>query len=171
MCEPQISPRQRISQLSLGFANTAVLHALVKTGVIEQLREQPRSLSDLTEACNLNSDVLYRILRFATKLEVVTLFNEKYSLTETGYLLLKDVPDSMYPDLLLVGSESYQRAWHTLPQILNSGGNAFDPELGTDFFAFFDQHMQMLSDEEGTENVSGVLFEKHEHETVPNHTH
>ena len=41
MNQPQVPPQFHIWQLGLGFANTAVLHVLVKAGVIEQMREQP----------------------------------------------------------------------------------------------------------------------------------
>ncbi len=71
MNQPQILPQLRIWQIGLGFVNTAVIHALVKAGVIEQLREQSRRLPELVQACNLNADVLYRTLRFATVIDVV----------------------------------------------------------------------------------------------------
>ena len=54
MNQPQVPPQVRIWQIGLGFANTAVLHALVKAGVIEQLRGRSRSLPELAQACGLN---------------------------------------------------------------------------------------------------------------------
>jgi len=86
MNQTQVPPRVRIWQLGLGFANTAVLHALVKTGIIEQMRERPRALSELAGARRLNSDVLYRVLRFAAVIGVVEHNDSQYSLTETGTL-------------------------------------------------------------------------------------
>jgi DNA-binding HxlR family transcriptional regulator len=68
----QVPPQLRIWQLALGFATTEVLYALVKAGVIEQLREQPKRLSELAQACKLNADTLYRTLRFASVIGVVT---------------------------------------------------------------------------------------------------
>ncbi|HEX7974062.1 MAG TPA: hypothetical protein VF498_06620 [Anaerolineales bacterium] len=73
MNTPQELAQLRIWQLGLGFATTAVLHALVKAGVVEQLREQPKDLPELAQACRVNADVLYRTLRFATVIDVVTL--------------------------------------------------------------------------------------------------
>ena len=76
MNPPQLPPQDRIWQLSLGFANTAVLHALVKAGVIEQMREQPKKLPELAEVCGLNADALYRALRFVAVIDMVTLNGE-----------------------------------------------------------------------------------------------
>lgn len=53
--EPQqVSPQSRIWELGLGFASTAVLHTLVKSGVIEQMRLHPRTLPELAQASELN---------------------------------------------------------------------------------------------------------------------
>jgi len=140
MNPPQVPPQLRIWQLGLGFANTAVLHALVKAGVIEQLREQPKRLPELAHACGLNADVLYRTLRFAAMIEVVTLDGEQYALTDVGRLLLKDMPGSIYMGLMLIGSEPWQSAWHNFAHTLATGDNAFEPVMGASFFEYLDQH-------------------------------
>ena len=135
-----IPPQLRIWQLALGFANSQVLYALVTAGVIEQLREQPKRLLELAQTCQLNADMLYRTLRFAEVIGVVTQEGEAYALTDVGRLLLKDVPGSLYMGLVLLGSEPWQRAWHNFGHALATGENAFEPEIGTDFFAYLNQH-------------------------------
>ena len=140
MNQPQIPPQLRIWQLGLGFANTAVLHALVKTGVIEQMRQQPQSLSDLAQACQLNPDMLSRALRFATVIGVVEQNGGQYALTETGTLLLKDVPGSVSMGLLLIGSEPWQRGWQNFAHSLATGDAAFDGAMGEPFFEYLDKH-------------------------------
>ncbi len=140
MNPPDIPPQARVWQLSLGFANTAVLHALVKSGVIERMRQHPRSLPELAQACGLNSDILYRTLRFAAALGVVEYSEGKYSLTETGRLLLEDVPGSISVGIQLFGSEPWQRAWQALSYSLATGGIAFERALGDPFFKYLDEH-------------------------------
>ena len=140
MNPPQVPPQLRIWQIGLGFASTAVLHALVKAGVIEQLREQPKRLPELAQACGLNADVLYRTLRFAAVIDVVTQDGEQYALTDVGQLLLKDVPGSLYMGVLLIGSEPWQNAWHNFSHTLITGENAFEPVMGAGFFEYLDQH-------------------------------
>ena len=140
MNQPQISPQQRIWQLCLGFANTSVLHALVKAGVIEEMRQRPRTLSELAQTCRLDPEVLSRILRFAEVIEVVHEADRQYSLTEAGRLLLKEVPGSLYMGLLLVGSEPWQRGWQNLAHSLSTGETAFEQAMGAPFFEYLDQH-------------------------------
>jgi O-methyltransferase domain len=136
----QVPPQLRVWQLALGFANTEVLYAIVRAGVVEQLRDQPKSVPELAQACKLNADVLYRTLRFAGAIGVVTQEGEEYSLTDVGRLLLKDVPGSLYMGLLLAGSEPWQRAWHNFAHALATGEDAFRPVMGTSFFEYLNQH-------------------------------
>lgn len=140
MNQQQAPPQARIWQLGLGFANTAVLHALVKAGVIEQLRDQPRTLSDLAQSCNLNPDMLHRTLRFATVIDVVADDGEAYRLTDVGRLLLKDVPGSLYMGLMLIGSEPWQNAWRNFGHALATGEDAFAPVMHASFFDYLDRH-------------------------------
>ncbi len=121
MNPPQEPAQPRIWQLCLGFATTAVLSALVKAGVIEQLGEHPKTLPELVQACGLNADVLSRTLRFAAVIDVVTLNGEQYALTDVGRLLLKDVPGSLSMFLLRMGSEPWQNAWNNFSHALATG--------------------------------------------------
>lgn len=139
----EIPPQLRVWHLGVGFANTAVLHALVKTGVIEHMRQQPRSLPGLAQACGLNPDVLYRILRYAVALGVVGYSEGQYSLTETGTLLLKDVPGSLQGGILLFGSEPWQRGWQNLTYSLTTGDPAFEQAMGDPFFKYLDNHPEV----------------------------
>ncbi len=142
--EPQrIPPEMRIWQLGLGFSNTAVLYALVKTGVTEQMRDHPQPLLALAQSCGLNPDTLFRVLRFAGVLGVVGYDGSQYSLTDTGRLLLKGVPGSMAAGILLFGSDAWLRAWQNLDYSLTTGGIAFDQVMGESFFAYLDNHQEM----------------------------
>src|SRR6266571_2728945 len=140
MNPPQESAQTRIWQLGLGFATTAVLSALVKAGVIEQLGEHPKTLPELAQTCGLNADVLSRTLRFAAVIDVVTLDGEQYALTDVGRLLLKDVPGSLSMFLWLMGSEPWRNAWNNFSHALATGDNAFEPVMGVGFFEYLDQH-------------------------------
>ena len=137
-----LSPQTRIWQLGLGFTNTAVLYTLVKTGVIEQLRHQPRSLAELAQDGGLDSNVLCRVLRFAAVLEVIEQNEDRYSLTETGRLLLKNMPGSVHHGVLLWGSEEFQRVWHNLAYSLTTGGAAFPEVMGSPAFEYFNKNLE-----------------------------
>jgi hypothetical protein len=135
-----LSHQDTIWKLCFGFANTSVLYSLIKSGVIEELRNEPKTLEELVYACGLDPDVLYRTLRFAIIIDVVNLVEEKYSLTDVGKFLLKDVQGSVYYGLLLVGSEPWQKAWQNFIYSLTIGENSFESAMRTPFFDFLNQH-------------------------------
>ena len=84
--------------------------------------------------------MLYRALRFATVIGVVEQNDSQYSLTETGALLLKDVPGSVYMGILLIGSEPWQHGWENFAHSLATGNAAFDQAMGEPFFDYLDKH-------------------------------
>ncbi|MCL4488195.1 MAG: hypothetical protein M1570_08705 [Chloroflexi bacterium] len=143
MNPPQVPSPLRIWQLVLGFTNTAVLYTLTKAGVIEQLRDHPKTPTELAERCHLNPDVLHRALRYATVIGVVGHDDGQYALTEVGRFLLKDVPGSLYLGILLFGSESWQRAWQNLGHSLATGDEAFELATGLPFFEYLDNQPEL----------------------------
>ena len=104
------------------------------------MHQQPKTLSELADACHLNPDVLYRVLRFAAAIGVVAQNEDQYSLTETGTLLLKDVPGSFHGFTLHAGSEPIQRSWQNLAYSLTTGDSAFEQVIGDGFLNYLNQH-------------------------------
>ncbi len=145
MNSQDMPPEARIWQLGLGFANTAVLYNLVKLGVIEQMRQHPQSLTALGEACGLNPDILYRVLRYATVIGVIGYENSQYFLTETGKLLRKDVPGSFYLGIMLFGSAPWLDSWQHLEDSLVTGRIAFEQAMSSSFFTYLDNHAEINS--------------------------
>lgn len=141
----EMPPEARIWQLALGYANTAVLFNLVKTGIIEQMREQPRSLSEIASNCHLNQDALYRFLRYADVIGLVAVDDSQYHLTEVGRLLLQGVPGSMFVGIQLFGNQALQDTWRDLDYSLSTGDSAFSVVNGTSFFDYLKSKPQLDS--------------------------
>jgi hypothetical protein len=52
------------------------------------------------------------------------------------------VPGNVYANLMVIGSEPWQRAWANFTHILTTGDNAFEPIMGAGFFEYLDQHLE-----------------------------
>ncbi|HBY53232.1 MAG: hypothetical protein A2X05_14890 [Bacteroidetes bacterium GWE2_41_25] len=136
----QLPPNIKIWHLGLGFANSNVIYSLIKSGVTEQLRDSSKSLVQLSSDCNLNSSILFRVLRFAIAIDVIVLTNNLYSLSDTGRFLLKDVPGSINGGMTLTGSDPWQKSWNNLLHSMHSGEPAFDTAMGSPFFDYLNDH-------------------------------
>ena len=131
-----------IFDMLTGFAYTNVLHSLVSTGIIDKIDKDPKSLHQIAQDCDLNEDVLYRLLRFAIAMGVINLNGDNYNLTESGSLLSKDHPRSMSTAVRLVCSEPWQKSWANVSKSVATGVPAFDETFGDNFFSYLDKHPQ-----------------------------
>ncbi len=138
--QDQSSPTKQAMQLAQGFAHLQVMHALVKSGIVEELGDTPKTLNQLSEGCNLNAGVLFRVLRYASGIDLVALENDQYQLTESGQRLVKDEPGSIYDIILLLGSEPWQKTWSNLTHSLRTGEAAFADAMGQPFFEYTKDH-------------------------------
>jgi hypothetical protein len=140
---PAVPPQARYFQWVQGWATLMLCHALVKTGVCEQMANQSRTVDELAEACGLRRDVLYRALRLTTSAEITARDGERYALTHLGRIFLKDTPGSMYNAALLAVHEGYQRPWQNFDYCLKTGESAFTHVMGAPFFDYLEQHPEL----------------------------
>lgn len=146
---PPVPPQARYFQWVQGWATLMLCHALVKTGVYEQMANQSRAVDELAEACGLRRDVLSRALRLTTGVEITARDGDRYTLTDLGRIFLKDTPGSMYNGALLAGHEGYQRPWQSFDYCLKTGESAFTHMMGAPFFDYLEQHPEL-----------GILFQQ-----------
>ncbi len=149
MLKESVPPNIQVRRLVAGFANTDVIYTLVKSGVIEQMRDDSGTADKLAEACNLHTDVLYRVLRYASGLGIVSSSDGQFSLTDAGRCLLKDVPGSMYEGVILMGGGPWRKSWDNLISSLETGESAFAQTMGTSFFEYLEtnpNHAKMFND-------------------------
>lgn len=137
---PSVPPQARFFQWVQGFASLLLCHTLVKAGVFEQMAGQSRTVDEMADACQLRRDVLYRVLRMTTALEITAREDDRYSLTNLGRAMLKGTPGSLYNGLMLSGSEGYQRPWQNFAYCLTTGESAFTHVMGAPFFDYLEQH-------------------------------
>lgn len=138
--QDQPSPTNQVMQLAQGFAHLQVMHALIKSGVIEELADASRTLDQLAESCNLDAGVLFRVLRYASGINLLASDNDRYRLTESGRLLAKGEPGSIYDIIVLLGSTPWQKTWRNMTHSLQTGEAAFEDAMGQPFFEYTKDH-------------------------------
>lgn len=140
MKNQSLPPNVYARQIGAGFANSNVLYALVQSGVIEELKDGSESLEQLADNCNLHAGVLFRVLRYAAGIGIIFSDSGRYSLTEIGKFLLKDVPGSVHGGLMLSSMESERMSWRNLIHSLKTGESAFTHTMGSPFFEYIENH-------------------------------
>ena len=140
---PVVPPQARFFQWVQGWASLMLCHSLVKTGVMEQMAGQPRTVDEIADACRLHRDTLYRALRMTTTLDITTREGDRYALTNLGRMMLKDTPGSMVNGIQMMGTEGYQRPWQNFAYSLATGESAFTHVMGMPFFDYLEQYPEL----------------------------
>ncbi|MBE2235674.1 MAG: hypothetical protein IAE85_19435 [Anaerolinea sp.] len=140
---PAVPPQARFFQWVQGWVSLLLCHSLVKTGVFEQMAAGPRTADEIAGTCGLHRDTLFRTLRMMTALEITAREGDRYSLTGLGRTMLKDTPGSLYTNLVMIGSDAYQRPWQNFAYTLATGESAFTHVMGAPFFDYLEQHPEL----------------------------
>lgn len=136
--ENQIRSQEYAFELLGGMMNSFVLSALIRNGVIEALNSGINSVDELSEKCNVNRNVLSRTLRYAGFIGLVSLSENRYSLTDVGRIFLKDVPGSLFGSANFISAPPWRDSWMNFEHCLKTGEPAFNHVFGEPFFQFLD---------------------------------
>jgi hypothetical protein len=111
------------------------LYVVTKLEIPDILSEGAKSIKELSEICNINEHILYRVMR---ALACVGIFYEKkdkmFDLTPMAECLQKDKMRSI---ALMFLSEWHNKAWDNLFQCLKTGDIAFNSAYGMPSFEWF----------------------------------
>ncbi len=110
----------QLTDLMQGFWRTAVVHALAKLAVADHLDETSASAAELAEALGVDEPSLYRLLRAAASLGLLTQNEDRFSLTELGRPLRSNSPDSLRGMAMHLGGDLY-KAFAELPESVATG--------------------------------------------------
>jgi hypothetical protein len=127
--------------IAAGYQRSRALMVATELGIADLLRGGPRSVGDLAQATRTHEPTLYRLLR---ALASVGVFHEdgerRFSLTHAGQLLRSDAPVSVGAVARFFGRDYHWTAWGRLLHSVRTGENASLAALGTDVWAYREQH-------------------------------
>jgi hypothetical protein len=130
-------PAKLLGQLLDGFQATQALHVAARLGLVDALRDGPKTSSALADRFGAHEPSLRRLLGFLTTLGVLTQDGmEGFATTPVGDLLRADHPESDRPWALLLGSPAIWRPWGALYEAVMSGRPAFEQIYGEPFFSY-----------------------------------
>jgi 2-polyprenyl-3-methyl-5-hydroxy-6-metoxy-1,4-benzoquinol methylase/predicted transcriptional regulator len=85
----------------IAFINARVIIDAVHLGIFEALKDRPKTIHELAEACNLNAHALRSVMGALTSAEYLTYKQDKFELTSIARKwLLKDAQQSLYYQML-----------------------------------------------------------------------
>jgi len=135
----QSGPNSKIMQLCVSFANTNVIYTLVKSGVLEQMRDSPKTLEQISLEGKYNPmfyieyyDMLQPLILFL--LAVIIIQSQKQESSSQGF------SGKFVRRYDAVRFEPWQKSWNNLSYSLETGKEAFEYSMGEPFFNYLNQH-------------------------------
>ncbi|KAI3871222.1 hypothetical protein MKW98_015122 [Papaver atlanticum] len=150
--EVGIKDQAQLWNIIYGFAASLVLRCVVEIGIPDIIKNNNGSitLSELVSKLpipNVNSDYLYRILRYLVHLNILGQetcnggAEKVYSLKPVGTLLLKDAETSMVQTILGVAQKEFMVPWHFMKEGLGNGSaTAFEKGMGMDIWKYLESN-------------------------------
>ncbi|XP_026430419.1 3'-hydroxy-N-methyl-(S)-coclaurine 4'-O-methyltransferase 2-like [Papaver somniferum] len=148
--EVGIKDQAQLWNIIYGFADTLVVGCVVEIGIPDIIKNNNGSitLSELVSKLpipNVNSDYLYRILRYLVNLNILGQetcnggAEKVYSLKPVGTLLLRDAETSMVQTILGVAQKEFMVPWHFMKEGLGNGSTtAFKKGMGMDMWKYLE---------------------------------
>lgn len=123
-----------------GYFLPQVLNTFVELGIADLLAEGPATAEELASRAGADAPYLYRLLRVAAALDLVTLDAGVFSATETTTLLQNGSPGSIRDFVLFYGSEDTWASWGALDYCVRTGSDAYQHLHGEGFFEVLAKH-------------------------------
>jgi hypothetical protein len=132
-----VNERERVAQLVFGFFPAQVVQTLARVGVPDALGDGSLDLDALAARTDTHPDALFRLLRAAVGLDLVTRSAEGiYALTPGGRLLRTGLPGSIGNLAQLFCGDAVWRAWGELEWSVRTGEPSFEKLTGRSAFAY-----------------------------------
>ncbi len=131
-----MSSPETLTRMITGYWASQAVYAAAWFGVADLLREGPKSVDHLAQACGAQPDALYRLLRALASLGIFTEGEPRqFSLTPAAEMLRSDVEGSQRALALMSGGAQFQ-AWGEIVYSIQTGQSAFEKQHGQPLFEF-----------------------------------
>lgn len=115
------------------------VYTVTKLGIIEALRDGPRSADEVAQSVGANPDAVYRLMRLLASHDIFKQHRDRrFSLARRGEALRADAPESMRGIVLFWGDPLHWEHWGQLSQSVRSGRCAIEELRGKPTFEWFE---------------------------------
>lgn len=143
----EMSPDQRLLQLSCGFMFTAALYTAAKLDLAGLLAKGPRTAAELAAATRSHEGALYRVLRALVSVGVFAETSPRtFTLSPMAEPLRSDLPGNVRDLVLWVGNRFHFHTWAEMPWSVQTGKPAVEHLYGKPCFECLDAMPDVAQD-------------------------
>ena len=137
MTDERQTPLQRARAALMAWRLSQAMSTAAELGIADALAEGPRSSDELAAVTRTDASSLYRLLRALAAGGILVEGEERrFSLTDMGAYLQRDVPGSIAAQAILFGRPHVRETFGHLTESVRSGENAFERLHGEDAWSW-----------------------------------
>lgn len=115
------------------------VYTVTKLGIVDALRDGPRSADEIAASTGADPDAVYRLMRMLASRGIFTSQrNRRFALAPMGKALLADAPDSVRGYVLFVGDPLHWEHWGQLSESVRTGKCAIEQVRGKPTFEWLE---------------------------------
>ena len=139
-----LPPPAVLTNLISGKMVTHAIGSFADLGIADLLKDATRSVDELAREAKVSVDVLYRLLRALSLVDVVTEHADRtFSLTPVGACLRRDIPGNLHGMARFFGAGFHTEKWASFNDVVRTGQNAMKLRHGLeDPFKYFETRPQ-----------------------------
>ncbi|PWK66890.1 methyltransferase [Aminobacter sp. AP02] len=131
----------QLMQMVNGYQVSQAICVAATLGIADQLTDGARTSDELATATHSHPQALYRLLRALASVGVLHEGDgRRFTLTELGYGLCSDAPQSVAGWARMVERAYYRQAWSELLHSVRTGENAFQHAHGMGVWQYRAEH-------------------------------
>lgn len=141
------SPAARGMALITGAWLAQAVQVAAQVGIADVLATGALSATAVADRTGTHPDAVSRLLRALAHAGVVAEDGtpgpdpeRRFGLTDVGRLLRSDVPGSLHPFAIMMGSDWVWRSWGAMAHTIRTGETAFEHLFGAPVFAYYAEH-------------------------------
>ncbi|MGH6873386.1 MAG: methyltransferase [Aestuariivirgaceae bacterium] len=128
-------------RLISGFSISMAISAVADLGIADHLADGPKTAANLARLCGADEQLLRRVLKYLASEGVFEdQSSDVFALTEKSAWLRSDVPGSMGPRAVFIGSELNWMAWGKLLQAIKTGTSGVEAAFHECIFDYLGSH-------------------------------
>jgi hypothetical protein len=135
-------PPVALMQMIFGHMISRLIYIAAKLGIADLLKDSPKSIDELAQATETNTQALYRILRALASMGIFAEVEQtqRFTMTPLAQLLQTDIPNSVRPIAIYMGSNQHWDTYGDMLYSVKTGKPAFEHTFGMPAYKYFAQN-------------------------------
>ena len=138
------SPQAVLMRMAYGFWEAKALQVVAELGIADLLAKEPKTAEELSNILEVDSDVLYRLLRALAGFGIFKeISDNRFENTSLSEVIRTNVPGSVRDYVIYLPNDGIVLAWTKLMDVVKTGKSTFKDANGCEYWEYLQKHSEI----------------------------